>query len=90
MIQVTIDCAEIKDRAAFHHLFAVRLHLPKWYGNNLDALYDCLTDLHQKTTLNLIHVQDLINSLDSYGRAAINMIEQAERENSEYLTVNMI
>lgn len=26
------------------------LHLPKWYGKNFDALYDCLTDLTWQDT----------------------------------------
>ncbi|MBR3267472.1 MAG: barstar family protein [Oscillospiraceae bacterium] len=86
---VTIDCAAIQDRADFHKVFSSKLRLPAYYGNNLDALYDCLTTLPEQTTLNLHHMQKLIDNLGSYGRAALNMIARAERENPERLTVNM-
>lgn len=90
MYQVTIDCAEIRDRESFHQVFAQRLRLPSWYGENLDALFDCLTSLTTPTTINLVGVQSMLNRLGGYGRAAINAIEAAERENSDVLTVNMI
>lgn len=86
---VTIDCSEIRENADLHRVFSSQLHLPGFYGKNLDALYDCLTSLPQKTTLNLLHTQSLIDNLGPYGRAAINVIAQAERENPARLTVNM-
>ncbi|MBR6107503.1 MAG: barstar family protein [Oscillospiraceae bacterium] len=88
-MQITIDCSEINDRTAFHRVFSSKLRLPGFYGNNLDALYDCLTSLSEKTTITLLHMQSLIDNLGSYGRAAINMIARAERENTGRLTVNM-
>ncbi len=88
-MQITIDCAAIQDKADFHKAFSSKLRLPGYYGANLDALYDCLTTINEKTTLNLNHMQCLIDNLGSYGRAAINMIARAERENPERLTVNM-
>ena len=45
MKEITINCAGITEKEALHALFAKALHFPEWYGNNLDALYDCLTDL---------------------------------------------
>jgi len=89
-MEVTIDCRQISTREAFHDAMASRLRLPDFYGENLDALYDCLSTIGQKTTLNLIGVQALINNLGSYGRAAINAMERAERENCGYLTINML
>ena len=88
-MQITIDCAAIQDRSDFHKVFASKLRLPGYYGANLDALFDCLTTLNEKTTLTLNHMQCLIDNLGPYGRAAINMIARAERENPELLTVNM-
>ena len=90
MMQITIDCSEIRTQEDFHEIMAARLRLPSWYGRNLDALYDCLTDLHVPVTVCLINVQALINRLGSYGRAAINCMEQAERENGEMLTLNIL
>ena len=74
MYQVTIDCAEIRDRDDFHRELAHKLRLPSWYGENLDALFDCLTELTKPITINLLSVQSLIDHLGSYGRAAIALI----------------
>ena len=66
---------------------AEAMGFPAYYGANLDALYDCLTSMPGKTTLTLQHMQCLIDNLGSYGRAAINMMLTAERENPERLAV---
>ena len=35
----------ILNRETLHDILSSKLTLPEWYGRNLDALYDCLTDL---------------------------------------------
>ncbi len=47
----TIDCAQIHTTADLHRILAETLHFPAYYGNNLDALFDCLTDISEKTHL---------------------------------------
>ena len=87
---VTIECRDIHTNEDFHRAFASQLKLPGFYGGNLDALHDCLTSLPQKTTINLLHTESLIHNLGPYGRAAINAIAHAERENTGWLQVNML
>jgi ribonuclease inhibitor len=89
MMTVTIDCAELKSSADFHARMTQTLRLPGFYGENLDALHDCLTALPQKTTIVLLHTQALIDNLGPYGRAAINAITHAEMESPERLHVVM-
>ena len=33
--------------------FSEGLSFPEWYGNNLDALNDCLTDINEETLLKI-------------------------------------
>ena len=40
-----LDGNKITDRETLHKTLAENLNFPGWYGGNLDALYDCLTDL---------------------------------------------
>lgn len=89
-MEITIDCREIRSEAEFHEIIAAKLHLPAYYGANLDALYDCLTSVSRKTTLNLIGVNAMLRELGPFARAALNMMERAERENGLYLTINMM
>ena len=48
MREITIDCLWIRDRVGFHETIAKALEFPEWYGGNLDALHDCLTDIHEE------------------------------------------
>jgi ribonuclease inhibitor len=45
MKEITIDCTTIASMAEIHDILARELNFPAWYGRNLDALHDCLTDL---------------------------------------------
>ena len=44
MKTVTIDCTAITDPADLHKALFEALEFDEWYGHNLDALYDCLTE----------------------------------------------
>lgn len=39
------DCGSARDKAGTMAALAEGFGLPDWFGANLDALYDCLTDL---------------------------------------------
>ena len=38
-----LNGGSIHSREALHQALAAGLHLPEWYGGNLDALHDCLS-----------------------------------------------
>lgn len=89
-MDVTINCGYITDEESFHKIFAKSLQLPPYYGNNLDALFDCLTTMPAPSTITLYNVQSMLDNLGGYGRAALNLIETVERENPGRLTVNVL
>ena len=45
MRECVIHGAQIADWAALYDAIAVDLDFPEWFGRNLDALYDCLTEV---------------------------------------------
>ncbi len=45
MKQITLDGNVLADAAKVHDYLMEMLEFPEYYGKNLDALYDCLTDL---------------------------------------------
>lgn len=46
MKQITLDGNILADAARMHDYLKESLEFPEYYGNNLDALHDCLTDLN--------------------------------------------
>lgn len=53
MKQITLACTGLETKDALHAALAEALDFPDWYGGNLDALYDCLTDLDDPVQLRL-------------------------------------
>ena len=45
MKQITLDGNLLADITQVHDYLKDMLEFPEYYGKNLDALYDCLTDL---------------------------------------------
>ena len=89
-MEATIDCRQIKTSGDFYNAMVSQLRLPGFDEKNPDTLFACLSAVSARTTINLIGVEPLLRNLGSYGRAAINAIARAERENRMYLTVNML
>ena len=49
MPQVRINCAEIRSWPEFHSVFAKAFGFPSYYGRNMDAWIDCMTDVGDST-----------------------------------------
>ncbi len=45
---VLVDCSDCVDKGSVLRAIGRAFDFPEWYGANLDALYDCLTDLPQR------------------------------------------
>ena len=81
MRQITIDCRGFVPRSDLHDAFARALSFPDWYGNNLDALYDCLTEISGK--VRLLDWETAENRLGSYGKKAKKAIAAAALHNTK-------
>lgn len=54
MNDMILSCEGIATKAQLHAALAQALSFPDWYGHNLDALYDCLTDMEDAVHLHLV------------------------------------
>ena len=77
---VNIDCAGITDARQLHEILARALAFPGWYGNNLDALYDCLTAVKEETVITLCGTQ----SLGRWETPFLRVLADAARENPRF------
>lgn len=76
-----IDGEQIESRDELHDTLAQQLHLPSWYGRNLDALYDCMTDIREDTVLRVIHGDALFAHLGVYSDVLCSLLCDAAEEN---------
>lgn len=76
-----LDGAEIRDREQLHALLASSLEFPEWYGGNLDALYDCLTDIREETEIRILHKDSLYENLNGYALVLERVLQEAARAN---------
>lgn len=66
MEKIILDGAKMTEKAAAHEHIAEALAFPEWYGNNLDALWDLLSEGNERE-IELINSAALLNALGSYG-----------------------
>lgn len=83
MKDITIDCRGIVPRSDLHKIFADALSFPDYYGNNLDALHDCLTEISEDTRIRLLNWEAAEANLGSYARATKRAILEAAIENTK-------
>ena len=51
MRKITLDIEKMRSLPMLHKYLHTALALPEYYGANLDALYDCLTEIAEPTEL---------------------------------------
>ena len=44
MKEIIVDCTGLETPGQLHEKLKTALSFPEWYGNNLDALFDCLCE----------------------------------------------
>ena len=74
-------CESVED---LHRALAEGLHFPAWYGGNLDALHDCLTDLSDPVHLTVLHAQALEDALGAYCRSFQRVLSDSAQENEHF------
>ena len=78
-MNVTIDCSQVHTKEDLHRVFASVLSFPEWYGRNLDALHDVLTDIGIETEIRLSHADELWES--RFGQLVLRVFRESAQEN---------
>ena len=81
MKHYTVDLGNIYTKEALHYHLAKDLGLPSYYGKNLDALMDCLTDMREDTEIEILNLSELVGNLGEYARKTLTVLHCASFEN---------
>ena len=85
---IMLDGKAMVDRPGAHSHLAQRLDLPAYYGRNLDALYDVLTEIGTDTELILEDPAAVVENLGKYGEALLGTMQEAAEANP-HLTITL-
>lgn len=88
MRRIVIDGRKMDSRKEVHTYFKESLSLPDYFGNNLDALHDCLGEIGEQTHLVICHFNELEKKLGVYAGNLLKVITDAARDNL-FLTVTL-
>ena len=80
-MQAELKGSLITDRKVLHEYLKLQLQLPEYYGNNLDALYDLLTERTAETKILVTEWTELEVNLGSYAAALMDTFYDAAKEN---------
>lgn len=72
----------MKTREKAHAHIARRLSFPEYYGKNLDALHDLLTERSEETEIIIKGSEKLSTAMNGYGQSIIDVMLDAAEENS--------
>lgn len=79
---IRLEAGAFTDKKKAHSYLKKALGFPAYYGNNLDALYDCLGDLDRAVVIELPQaVQDEAH-LGDYGKTMLQVFQDAAAGNS--------
>lgn len=78
-MKIILDGKKMTSKEEAHAYLKETLDLPPYYGRNLDALYDCLTERRDLE----IEVQDadrMLQALGSYGEKLLEVLRESCKE----------
>lgn len=81
MKTVTVDFTGLNTPQSVHHALFQALSFPEYYGNNLDALFDCLTELDEDVEIILHNFPALEASVGSWSEQLMRVFRCAAEEN---------
>lgn len=85
MKEIIVDLCMLDTKEKIHDFFSAELKTPKWYGRNLDALYDELTSVCEELCLVCYGAKE---NLPVCTRGMLDVIHDAVQENA-YLTIQI-
>ncbi len=70
----------LNEKKAAHRYIAGQLNFPDYYGNNLDALADCLSEMSYNNTIVISHSSCIEENLGAYGESLLEVFDEQSRQ----------
>ena len=83
---VILDGSKIKNVSDLHDTFSESLGFPAYYGRNLDALYDLLSETGEEITILSVGTDALEKTLGKKWSAFLRMMDDLENGNIKFIS----
>ena len=80
-MKYVIDLNGVTTRQQFQELVVQSLPCPEYFGRNLDALYDVMTEWNEPTEIVFLQFQEFTHQMPGYAEAVENLCMDAMAEN---------
>ena len=77
---IILDGKSMGDRASLHDELRKKLNLPDYYGNNLDALSDCLDEMCERQLVVVERSADFLAENGDYGARMLRVFADHEMQ----------
>lgn len=81
MKKVYLDSEIYKEPAEIHKYLQEELEFPEYYGKNLAALFDCVSDICEETTIRYRRERFSSKELEVYFSKVLMVLKDAAKEN---------
>ena len=81
--RVTLSGNKMTSREVLHTYLAKKLAFPAYYGKNLDALHDCLTERSDPLHITVTYSERLKENLGDYGDTLLQVLQDVAEENEQ-------
>lgn len=78
-VMIHLNLSALKSRKELHQYLKEKLGLPDYYGENLDALYDALTERKEKRAIRVEGLEKYNKNTDGYGDKFLHVLKDAEK-----------